>query len=109
MLNLPARWQDCTWASQRDMKAQWMCRTCAHTCRALQKIPKAYKQNRMYWNTPIWLGENRVEGVDDSLTLCRKADEMLIVLGEGYHGGSHASALRVFNGLSLLSLHDGNA
>ena len=55
------------------------------------------------------LRENGVGGVNDSLMPCRKADETVIVLSEGYHGGSRASTLRVFDDLSLLSLHDGNA
>ena len=55
------------------------------------------------------LRENGVGGVNDSLTPCRKADETVVVLGEGYHGGSRASTLGVFDDPSLLSLHDGNA
>ena len=34
---------------------------------------------------------------------------MLVVLGEGYHRGTHASTLEGFDDPSLLSLHDGNA
>ena len=53
--------------------------------------------------------EDGVRGADDSLTLCRQADETLAVLGEGYHGGSRASTLGVFDDPSLLSFRDRNA
>ena len=57
--------------------------------------------NGTHQKAPKRLSENGVEEVDDSLTL--------VVLGEGYHGGSHASTLEGFDDPSLLFLHDRNA
>lgn len=50
-----------------------------------------------------------VGGVDNTLSLGRKTDETLAVLGEGHDGRSRASTLRVFYHTRNLALHDGNA
>ncbi|MPM67362.1 hypothetical protein SDC9_114284 [bioreactor metagenome] len=48
-------------------------------------------------------------GVGDGLTLGNLAHHALAVLGEGYHRGGGAVALRVGNNDSLAAFHHGNA
>jgi len=54
-------------------------------------------------------GENCVFGISDGLSLGRDTNEALVVVGESDGGGRGPLTLRIFNNLSIVSLHDGDA
>ena len=94
--------------SQRPESPTHASNACTHT-QSVASDSQRPTGNGTHQKAPKRLSENGVEEVDDSLTLCRRADKTLVVLGEGYHGGSHASTLEGFDDPSLLFLHDRNA
>ena len=54
-------------------------------------------------------GEERVLGIGDGLSLGRKSDDDLPVIGEGDHRGRRAHAFGILDDLGILPLHHGDA